>query len=95
MIEIVLTINVVLLIISVFVNYNLNRKLEDSEDYIDDLESANLNYYTWFNKFKAKLGESQSRIKQVDRVGSFEADDETGFVFKTLKEVIDDLNKEF
>ena len=95
MVEIVLSINVVLLIISVYVNYNLNKKLEESEDYVTDLEDSNLNYYTWFNNFKTKIGNSQSKIKQVDRLGSFESDDETGFIFKTLKEVINDLNKEF
>ena len=93
--QIILTITLVLLIISGYINYNLNKKLEDSEDYIEDLEKSNIDYYTWFNNFKTKIGNSQSKIKQVDRLGSFEADDETGFVFKTLKDVINDLNKEF
>ena len=95
MLEIVLSITLVLLIISGYVNYNLNKKLEEAEDYIEDLEKSNIDYYTWFNNFKTKIGNSQSKIKQVDRLGSFEADDETGFVFKTLKDVINDLNKEF
>ena len=93
--EIMLTISIVFLIISIYVNYNLNKKLEESEDYINDLENSNLNFYTWFNNFKTKIGNSQSKIKQVDRIGSFESDDETGFIFKTLKDVINDLNKEF
>ena len=95
MLEIVLSITLLLLIISGYINYNLNKKLEESEDYIEDLEKSNIDYYNWFNNFKTKIGNSQSQIKQVDRLGSFESDDETGFIFKTLKNVINDLNKEF
>ena len=52
MLEIVLSITLVLLIISGYVNYNLNKKLEEAEDYIEDLEKSNIDYYTWFNNFK-------------------------------------------
>ena len=42
-----------------------------------------------------KLRDEVSKLKQVDRLGSFEADDETGFAFKELRDIYDDLNRGF
>ena len=85
----------VLLALSVFVNINQLRKQEKQADYIDELETSNTEYYTFFQKLKTQVGESNSRLKQIDRLGSFEADDETGFAFRELKNIYDDLNKGF
>ena len=41
------------------------------------------------------IAESNSKIKQLDRLGSFESDDETGFIFQEMKEIFDSLNKGF
>ena len=32
-----------------------------------------------------------ARMKEIDRIGSFEADDETGFIFKEMYQIIEDL----
>ena len=85
----------VVLTISIFVNINQLRKQEAQSDYIAELETSNTEFYTFFQKLKTQIGESNSKLKQIDRLGSFEADDETGFVFKTIKEVIEDLNRGF
>ena len=85
----------VLLLTSVFVNINQLRKQEAQTDYIEELENSNTEYYTFFQKLKTQIGESNSRLKQVDRLGSFEADDETGFAFRELKDIYDDLNRGF
>ena len=85
----------VLLAVSVFVNVNQLRKQEKQSDYIEDLENSNTEYYTFFQKLKTQVGESNSRLKQIDRLGSFETDDETGFAFRELKDIYDDLNKGF
>ena len=85
----------VALAISVFVNINQLRKQEAQADYIEDLETSNTNFYSFFNTMKTKMGESYSRLKQVDRVGSFESDDETGFVFRELQDIIEQLNRDF
>ena len=85
----------VLLLTSIFVNINQLRKQERQEDYITDLEQSNTEYYTFFQKLKTQIGEGNSRLKQVDRLGSFEADDETGFAFKELRDIYDDLNRGF
>ena len=85
----------ILLTASVAVNINQLRKQESHSDYIEELENSNTEYYTFFQKLKTQIGESNSKLKQIDRIGSFEADDETGFAFKELKDIYDDLNRGF
>jgi hypothetical protein len=85
----------VLLITSVLINFNQIRKQEAHEEYIDELENSNTEYYQFFNTLKSRMNESNSKLKQIDRLGSFEADDETGFIFTELRDIIDDLNKGF
>ncbi len=85
----------VILAISFFVNINQLRKQESQSEYIEELENSNTEYYTFFEKLKTQIGESNSKLKQLDRLGSFEADDETGFIFKEMKEIFDSLNRGF
>jgi len=85
----------IVLAISLFVNYNQLRKQESQSEYIDELENSNAEYYSFFQKLKTQIGESNSKLKQVDRLGSFEADDETGFAFQELKNIYEDLNRGF
>ena len=85
----------VLLLASSLIIINLLRKVEMMEDYVKDLEDSNLNYYTFFSNLKSKVRESYYRMKNIDRLGSFEADDETGFIFKELKDIADQLNGDF
>ena len=85
----------VILLISIFVNINQLRKQERLSDYVEELENSNTEYYTFFQKLKTQISESNSKLKQIDRLGSFEADDETGFAFKELKNIYEDLNRGF
>ncbi len=85
----------VLLTASLLINYNQMRKQEAFEEYIDELENSNTEYYQFFNTLKSRMNESNSKLKQIDRMGSFEADDETGFIFTELRDIIDELNKGF
>ena len=85
----------VLLTASRAVNINQLRKQESQSDYIEDLEKSNTEYYTFYQKLKTQIGQSNSKLKQIDRLGSFEADDETGFAFRELKDIYDDLNRGF
>tara|TARA_R100001377_G_scaffold83411_2_gene64886 strand:- start:103 stop:402 length:300 start_codon:yes stop_codon:yes gene_type:complete len=81
------------LAVSIFVNWNQLRKQESLSEYVDDLESSNTKYYEFYNTLKTKIGEFNSQIRQIDRLGSFEADDETGFIFKEMQDMFDELNK--
>jgi predicted nuclease with TOPRIM domain len=92
---ITITILSAILFISLLINFNQMRKQEALEEYIDELENSNTEYYQFFNTLKSRMNESNSKLKQIDRLGSFEADDETGFVFTELRDIIDELNKGF
>ena len=74
-----------LLIASVYVNYNLFRKLEVLEDEIE----SNLTIFRGIYK----------TMKDIDSTGAFESDDEVGSVFADLKNVVERneqlLNAEF
>ena len=83
----------VTLAISIFVNINQLRKQEAQSEYIDDLENSNTNYYTHFDQLKTKLTQANSEIRNIDRLGAFEASDEVGSAFRVIKEVLEDLNK--
>jgi len=85
----------VLLTASLLINFNQMRKQEAFEEYIEELENSNTEYYQFFTTLKTRLNESNSKLKQIDRLGSFQADDETGFIFTELRDIIDDLNKGF
>ena len=84
-----------ILTISIFVNINQLRKQESLSEYVEELETSNTEYYTFFQSLKTKIGQSNSKLKQIDRLGSFEADDETGFAFTELKDIYDELNRGF
>jgi len=94
MIVTIITLSVVLAI-SLYVNINQLRKQEAQSEYIEDLENSNTEYYTFFQNLKSRLNESSSKLKQIDRIGSFESDDETGFIFKELNDILDELNRGF
>ena len=85
----------VVLTISIFVNINQLRKQEALSDYIEELENSNTEYYNFYQKLKTQIGTANSKLKQIDRIGSFDADDETGFASKELRAIYDDLNRGF
>jgi hypothetical protein len=74
-----------LLIGSLYVNYNLFRKLEVLEDEIENNLTIFKGIYT--------------TMKEIDSTGAFESDDEVGSVFTDLKEMVEKneqlLNSEF
>ena len=83
----------IILAVSIFVNYNQLRKQEAQADYIEDLENSNLEHYSFNDQLRTKIKDVNSRLRQIDRLGSFEADDETGFIFQEMKDIIDQLTK--
>ena len=74
---------------------NLMRKLENAEDYLIELEESNSRYKSFFESIRKKSNNNYSYMRQLDRLGSFEADDETGTVFEQLNQVVTNLQKEF
>jgi methyl-accepting chemotaxis protein len=75
-------------IISVFIIWNLLRKL-------DVATSENESLYNTMVELYGDLHKSFSEMKHIDHRGGFESDDETGSIFKQLKEVMDRLESKY
>lgn len=69
-----------------FSTWNLLRKNEATEDVVEEQEML-------LSKIATQIDSSMSRMKELDKLGSFEADDETGFVFKNMYEIISELEE--
>ena len=70
---------------TLFIIYNLLRKYEQGEEYIENLES-------WVREFSRTITDMNKEIKKIDTKGSFSSDDEVGYFFKELKEIIRKLD---
>jgi hypothetical protein len=73
-----------LLLTSLYVIYNLNRKYSQLEEVSQD----NVEFIL---ALRSRVLSQQSYLKQLDRRGAFEADDEVGVVFKEIKKIINDI----
>tara|TARA_R110000824_G_scaffold247764_1_gene436830 strand:- start:685 stop:966 length:282 start_codon:yes stop_codon:yes gene_type:complete len=80
----ILVILSILLLSSIFVIINLLRKYENVED-------DNEYMLGWINKFNISIIHILKRIKDIDRKGLFESDDDVGSIFKELKDLINTL----
>jgi hypothetical protein len=68
--------------------YYLAGALADAQEYIEELEVTNTYMY-------GKIEESYNTMQQIDRLGSFESEDEAGTTFQMLKETITELKELF
>ena len=78
----------ILLVVSAYININLFRKIEILETDLEYMDNAIDSVYE-------SMERSYSRMKSIDRLGSFEADDETGFIFEEIKSAMEQLNNEY
>ena len=78
MVEITLGLSITISLVSLYVNWNLMRKTELLE--------------TWVEDFSDRISRVQQDLTEIDSTGHFEADDEIGTIFEGIKEVITDLN---
>jgi hypothetical protein len=69
---------VILILTEGYVIWNLMRKTELLE--------------TWVEEFTTTIDLVNNEIKTIDALGSFESDDETGAIFKQIQETINRLN---
>jgi len=69
---------VILILTEGYVIWNLMRKTELLE--------------TWVEEFTTTIDLVYNEIKTIDALGSFESDDETGAIFKQIQETINRLN---
>jgi hypothetical protein len=81
----------ILLVISIYVNINLTKKFEKIEEMAENSVDILLENEKLLTSLKNRLLSQQSYLRQLDRIGAFEADDETGYFFKELKSIINDI----
>ena len=62
-----------------YVVFNLTRKVERLE--------------TWVEDYAQRIIDTQQVLKEIDSKGTFEADDEIGVIFTSIKEAVDELNE--
>lgn len=83
--QIILPLAIILILL--YVVWNLLRKVEKLEDGIDESDKV-------IETVAESVNDALARMREVDRVGSFEADDESGYVFKEIQSALDKLNNE-
>jgi hypothetical protein len=59
--------------------FNLTRKVEQLE--------------TWIEDYAQRIQDTKQVLDEVDAKGSFQADDEIGVIFTSIKEAVDELNE--
>jgi uncharacterized membrane protein len=79
---------IIVIILLIYGIHNLMIKYETLEDEV--LESD-----TFIETIITPIQKAYLRMKAIDRIGSFESDDETGFIFEEIKSTMELLNKRF
>lgn len=89
---------IIVLIISVLLNFVLAyltwinfRKLEQAIEYAEQINKYNEACINFIGSLYFNLKDTQERMKEVDKLGAFAADDQVGFAFKEIQEAIDDV----
>jgi hypothetical protein len=77
--------------ISIFVNINLTRKFDQLDEMAQDSVDTLLENEKFLAELRNRILSQQSYLRQLDRIGSFEADDETGYFFKEMKDIMNDI----
>jgi hypothetical protein len=70
---------ILLTLVESYVIFNLTRKAERLE--------------TWIEDYAQRVIDTQVTLKEIDDKGNFEADDEVGIVFQSIKETVDELTE--
>ena len=75
-----------IIIALVYSVWNLVRKYESLEDEMEFSEK-------YINLAYDSMKRAYGRMKKIDRLGSFEADDESGYIFNEIKTAMEELNE--
>jgi hypothetical protein len=68
-----------------YTTFNLLKKNERQEDILSS-------YMIYLNKISEIIDMSDQKLKEVDARGHFQADDEVGFFFQSVKQIQEVLN---
>ena len=70
---------ILLTLVESYVIFNLTKKTERLE--------------TWVEDYAQRVIDTQETLKEIDDKGNFEADDEVGIVFQSIKTTVDELTE--
>jgi hypothetical protein len=76
----------VLVVILGFTTYNLLKKNEKQEDIV-------AGYLTYLDNLSRTIEISNKKLKELDRGGVFEKDDEVGVIFQSIVKIQEILNE--
>lgn len=76
-----------------FFVWNLLRKLERAEEDLDILVKEYTQADTILDSMQERIQNAVDRMRSIDRIGAFEADDETGYVFREMYGIIEELDE--
>lgn len=80
------------IVVCTFLFIGLHRYLiGEYTDYIAELKEENDELRDFLVEIQRRATESYQRITEVDRKGSFRSDDEVGFVFNFLRDIVVDV----
>jgi len=83
--EITLIILSLLIILAVYIGYNLFKKVERLEQIVDAQEQ----YITGVSN---AINASSAKLEEIDEKGTFHSDDEIGWFFESIKTLQRELN---
>jgi hypothetical protein len=86
--EYVIVVLSLIIIVLVYTLWNLVRKYELLEDEMEFSEK-------YINLAYDSMKRAYGRMKKIDRLGSFEADDESGYIFNEIKTAMETLNEQY
>jgi hypothetical protein len=75
-----------LVVVLGFTTFNLLRKNEKQEDMV-------AGYLTYLDRLSRTIEISGKKLKELDRGGVFEKDDEVGVIFQSILKIQDILNE--
>lgn len=84
MISLILILGLAVVILG-YTTFNLLKKNEKQEDIL-------AGYMVYLNKISEIIEMSDNKLKEVDARGHFQADDEVGFFFQSVKQIQEVLN---
>ena len=94
MILTVLLLSLVILV-QFYVIYNLYMKYDKLETEYDKTSIKLEEDQSFIESLRSRIMSQRSYLKQLDRRGAFESDDEVGYFFKELKKIINDISSYF
>ena len=83
------------LIISIYININLTRKFDKIQEMAENSVDVLMENENFLQSLKNRLRSQQTYLRHLDRIGAIESDDETGYFFKELKSVVNDISAYF